>query len=144
MSRKWICAIVFAVVAPGVAFADHGKAGLWKVSTSMTVAMPQMPPEALAQMKAMGMSMPNGRTFTSQICMTEADVNADKPPSMGNENMGCKWGNMHVSGTGMTGDLVCTGQMNGKGSMQVSTTPATPTTADNIPSPAASRDKHKI
>jgi hypothetical protein len=122
MSKKWLSTVALVLVLPGAAFAAHGKAGLWNISTTMSMAMPQMPPEALAQMKAMGMSMPSGRTFTSQICMTEADVNADKPPSMGNDNMNCKWTNMHVTGSGMTGDLICSGQMTGKGSMQVSYT----------------------
>jgi hypothetical protein len=122
MSRKWICAIACLLVAPGVAYAAHGRVGLWNVTTSMSMAMPQIPPEALAQMKARGIKMPNGQSFTSQICMTAAEVNADKPPSMGRENTGCQWGNIHTSASGMTGDLVCTGQMKGHGSMQVSYT----------------------
>ena len=71
------------VLLPATALAGHGKAGLWNITTSMEMAnMPQMPPEAMAMMKARGMKMPGmGQPMTSQICMTQEQVNADMPPA---------------------------------------------------------------
>ena len=121
MTRKLLwCGCALALAIPGAALADHGRAGLWNVSTTMTMAMPQIPPEALAQMRAMGMKLPGGRTFASQICMTEADVKSDRPPAMDRADSGCQWTNVHVSGSGMSGDMACHGKMEGHGTMQVS------------------------
>lgn len=124
MSKKLLlCTIMLAsAVLSGAALAEHGKAGLWNISSTMTMAaMPQIPPEAMAQMRAMGMKMPmGGQTFTSQICMTEAEVHADKPPRMGREDSDCKWNNTQISASGMSADLVCSGTMKGTGTVQVS------------------------
>ena len=55
MDRASLSALIAPslILVPAVAFAAHGRAGLWNVTTSMEMSnMPQMPPEALAMMKA--------------------------------------------------------------------------------------------
>ena len=50
--RKILCgAAAFLLATTGAAFAGHGKAGLWNMSTTMNMAM-SLPPAVLAQMKA--------------------------------------------------------------------------------------------
>jgi hypothetical protein len=122
-----VCILAFLVAIPTLAYAAHGKAGLWNVSTTMQMAgmpaMPQIPPEALAQMRAAGMQMPamggGAQTMRSQLCMTAEQVNADKPPQVGPEDSGCAWTNMRVTATQMSADLVCKGKMNGTGKVQM-------------------------
>ena len=50
MKRLGLAVAALSLV-PGVAFAAHGKAGLWNISTIMDMGGMQMPPEAMAKMK---------------------------------------------------------------------------------------------
>lgn len=119
--RKLLIGLSIAalLLSSGMAFAGHGKAGLWNVSTTMNMAM-QMPPEAMAQMKKMGMKMPSARTFASQICMTQAEVDSDKLPPMGKNKSGCTSHLVSQTGSSMTAQTVCNGEMKGSGQMQIS------------------------
>ena len=111
-------------LAPGLALAAHGKAGLWNVSTTTDMAM-AMPPEAAAQMKAMGIKMPNAHTITTQICMTQAEVDADKPPQMGRDQSGCTTRLLSQSAGAMKAEMVCSGPtMKGNGQIEVAYTGA--------------------
>ena len=108
------------VLVPGIAVAGHGKAGLWNVSTTVGMANVQMPPEAMAKMKEMGMKMPSARTFNSQICMTQAEVDSDKLPPMGRNDTGCTNRIVSQTSTALTAEMVCSGEMKGTGHMQIS------------------------
>jgi hypothetical protein len=119
-------AIGYAAVAIGVvalplaAVASHGKAGLWDITVSMRMdSAPQIPPDQLAKMKAMGIIVPNGNTMTVQHCMTAAEVAADKPPQM-QRNKNCSMQNIKTSGGVYSADMVCSGaDMTGNGHFQV-------------------------
>jgi hypothetical protein len=109
------------VLAPGLALAAHGKAGLWNVTTTMTMAnMPQIPPEVAAMMKSRGMKMPGVDPITTQICMTQADVDADIPPRTSDREESCQTHVVSQTSSSMEADMVCTGQMQGSGHIQVS------------------------
>ena len=111
--------LALAMALPGAALAGPGKAGLWEVSTTMG-GMPQMPPEQMAKMKAMGMQMPMNRNFTTQHCVTPQEAAATKPPPMG-RNHECQMGKMNLAGGTMSGDMTCSGtEMTGTGHFQVS------------------------
>jgi hypothetical protein len=95
-----VAATAVLIATGGVALADHGRAGLWQVTTKM--AMPGMSQE---------------RSFTTQHCMTPAEVKQNTlPPST---NADCKMVNEKVSGGSFTGDMVCTGQAKGTGHIAV-------------------------
>ncbi len=118
--RFWCIAAGLAIVMawPGVSLAGPGKAGLWEVTTQMG-GMPQIPPEQMAKMKAMGMQMPAGNTFTTQHCVTPEEAAATKPPPMG-RNKECQMGKMSVAGGVISGDMTCSGEeMTGTGHFQV-------------------------
>ena len=110
---------VALILTPGIAFASHGKAGLWNTSTTMDMGGMQMSPEAMAKMKAMGMSMPSSRTFSSQICMTQAEVDSDKLPPMGKNDTGCTNHIVSQTGTAIAAEMVCNGEMKGTGRLQI-------------------------
>ena len=110
---------VALLLVPAAALAGHGKAGLWNVSTTVNMPNMQIPPEAMAQMKRMGMQMPSRHTFATQFCMTQAEVDSNKPPPMRNES-GCTSHVVSQTGTSMRAEMVCNGQMKGRGEMQVS------------------------
>ena len=112
-------AVAALILAPGMAFAGHGKAGLWNISTTMDMGGVQMPPEAMAKMKQMGMKMPSAQTFATQMCMTQAQVDSNKPPPMGRNDSGCTSHIVSQTGTAMTAEMVCNGEMKGTGHMQI-------------------------
>ena len=103
------------------ALASHGKAGLWNVTVKLSMPnMPQIPPDQLAKMQAMGVHVPNGNTMNVQHCMTAAEVASDKPPQI-QRNKDCALQNVSVSHGTFTGDMVCTGaDMQGTGHITVS------------------------
>ena len=112
-------AVAAFVLVPGAAFAGHGKAGLWNISTTMDMGGVTMPPEAMAKMKAMGVKMPSAQTFSTQMCMTQAEVDSDKPPPMGRNDMNCTSHIVSQTGTAMTSETVCNGEMKGTGRVQI-------------------------
>jgi hypothetical protein len=123
-SHRIVCigaAIVATALTVGPAIASHGKAGLWDVTVTMNMpGMPDMsklPPEAQAAMRAHGVTM-GGRAITVQHCMTQAEVDANKPPPMRNEK-DCKMTNMKMGDQSFSADMVCTGEMNATGHFDV-------------------------
>ena len=111
-----------AVIAtPIVALAGHGRPGLWRFTIKMggqAAAMPdasQIPPEALARMKAMGMSMPGmgGGGMTVTRCRTPEEVAQDRPPTTGGRD--CTLSNVQVGPGGMSADTTCHGDFEGTG-----------------------------
>lgn len=125
MNRKFGSTLVVAaiVLAPAAALAAHGRAGLWNISSTMEMAnMPQMPPEAMAMMQSRGMKMPGmgGQPVVTQICMTQEQVNGDKPPAMNNHAENCTAKLLSQTGTSMTSEVICHGRMEGVGHSQMS------------------------
>lgn len=123
MKRILMATAAVLLLSPGAALAAHGKAGLWNITTSMSMPnMPQMPPEAAAMMKQRGMNMkmPGMEPITTQICMTQADVDTDIPPRTGDRDESCQTHVISKTDSSMTADMICTGRMQGTGHMQVS------------------------
>jgi hypothetical protein len=99
-SKTILVAAGIFMAMTGTALADHGKAGLWQISTKMTMA-----------------GMGKEQTFTSQHCMTAAEVKQDSiPPS---SNAQCKLVNQKTAGSSFTGDMVCAGAAKGTGHISV-------------------------
>ena len=112
--------IVGVFLISGAALASHGRVGLWRITTRMDMPnMTQIPPEQLAKMREMGIQMPMGNTITTEHCMTAAEVANDRPPSTGREK-DCTVENIKIAGGTYNADMVCKGEMNGKGHVQVS------------------------
>jgi hypothetical protein len=84
------------------ALAPTRKPGLWEATSAMTWQQSPMP--------GMPAAMP-GRT--TQVCVTQEMIEkygGNIPETRGN----CQLSNVVMKPSGMTADLVCTGQMNGK------------------------------
>src|SRR5688500_6732110 len=101
----WSCGVVLALAAAPLPALAVGKAGLWNVTMNMNTAYaPQIPPEALARMQALGMQIPGmGAPIVSRICQTAAQAAADEPPPM---DRGCHNQNVRRNGQTLTGDLI--------------------------------------
>jgi hypothetical protein len=124
--RVWMAGA--GVVALGLAvpaIASHGKVGLWNVTVTVQMAgmpampdMSKLPPEAQAAMRAHGVTM-NGHTINTTHCMTAEEVNQDTPPDM-SRNKDCRMTNVRMGGQSMSADMVCTGEMQGTGHVDIS------------------------
>jgi hypothetical protein len=100
-------------------WAQTRKPGLWEMTTTTTWQQSPMPA---------GMAMPAGAkspfaggTTTTQVCLTQAQIDkygAITPQSRGD----CQTTNVSIKSNSMTADMVCTGAMSGKGTMQSSWT----------------------
>jgi hypothetical protein len=105
---------------PMVALADKldVKPGLWETTTSTEIggmAMPAIPPEALAnmppeqraRMQAMMNGQGSGNTMTSQSCVTEKDLERGFRPETTKEQS-CKVDSVAVNGKTQEAHVTCT------------------------------------
>jgi len=107
-------AVAALAVLPAVAQTSHGKAGLWEVTSTMSMPnMPQMSPAQTAQMQAMGMHMPTGHTTTLQHCVTPEQ--AASPIPLNSHNKDCALSNVKMDGRTYSGDVTCSGEFQGQG-----------------------------
>jgi hypothetical protein len=130
--RRVACAAVFlaALLSWQVALGAEPRPGLWTMTMTSDLSgmeMPEMPelsPEVLAQMQAMGIEMPNldfsqPRTTTVQTCVTPEDIaNRNQFDTGTDMDDDCRQENLQTSDTGMSMDLICTGTMNGTGRIE--------------------------
>jgi hypothetical protein len=94
-----LCIVALAAQAEG-----QRKAGLWEVTSSMTMSgMPGMP----------GMG-----SHTQQVCVTQAMIDKYGGPYTSPQNAQCKLTNVSVTANGMTANLVCSGATNMTGTVQ--------------------------
>ena len=118
-----------AAIAVGFASSDAlalGKAGLWNITTTMNFGagmpqMPQMTAEQMEQMRRMGVQMPAmmlGKPVTTQRCVSPQDAASSRPPAVTRDGDKCEMQNFQTRGRTITADMVCTGDMNGKGDLQ--------------------------
>jgi Protein of unknown function (DUF3617) len=112
--------VIAAVSCPAQAM--HAKPGEWQVSVKVDMAgMPQIPPEQLAKMRAMGIHLPmGGDAVTVTHCMTPSEAAMDHIPAMSKERQKyCSMQNLKTSADGISADMVCTGKVQGSGHMSV-------------------------
>ena len=80
------------------------KAGLWEVTSSMSMGGMQ--------------NMPGMGARTSQVCVTQAMIDKYGGPYSNPQNGQCQVTNVSLSPTGMTANLSCTGRMTMTGTVQ--------------------------
>ena len=80
--------------------------------------MSKLPPEALARMRAMGMSM-TGNSITSQHCMTAEEVASDTPHLDSRQSDNCAMSNVVHQGNSMSADMSCHGNFSGSGHVRI-------------------------
>jgi hypothetical protein len=100
-------------LSAGVVAAENIKPGLWEmtVKSDAMKSMPKIPPEQMEKMKQMGIhvpSMENG-SMTTQVCISKAMAERDRPPEMDRKESGCQSKNFQRSGSDYSGDIVCDG-----------------------------------
>ena len=125
MTHKLILLAAAAVLAlPGAAWAGHGKAGLWSVTSTTKMGL-ALPPDVAARMSQSGMAAPSSHTATSQMCMSQAEVDASSAPHIDQESTGCVTKPTLVTPALIKASMTCTGRLKGQGQMQINYTGAT-------------------
>jgi hypothetical protein len=99
------CGCVALAAVSTAAQAQSRKAGLWEVTSQTSMSggptnMPQMPPR------------------TNQVCVTQAMIDKYGGPTSQPARGNCQMTNVSVTPTGMTANMVCTGQMTMTGTVQ--------------------------
>lgn len=112
MRQSILSAAIIAIAAlPGIAQAAHRVPGQWEVTTQMHFVQGgiQIPPEAMAQMKARGIKIPNfGAPHTFKQCLTVEEAARDKHPDF-SQDKGCTSQNAKWSGDHFHADITCGG-----------------------------------
>ncbi len=116
--RTLFCLVVCGLVLGLYASAQSRKPGLWEVTSTMTWQQSPFPA---------GMGHMGGGPRTMQVCVTQAEIDkyGTVPPQAHGD---CKIENVVKKANGMTAEMVCTGPMAGKGSIESSWTDASHTT----------------
>jgi hypothetical protein len=109
-TRLWIpaCCCVAATALLLMAQPTQ-RAGLYETTSNMTWQQSPMPN---------GMQMPGGGPHTTQACVTQEMIDKYGAPPPQQSRGNCQMTNVNKTATGMTGDWICTGAMNGKGSVE--------------------------
>jgi hypothetical protein len=144
-TQLWIalgCCVFTVVAAAGAQ--SKPKAGLWEVTSSMSMGgsqAPQMPqniqlPPGVKLPPGVQMPQGGGSPFgahTSQICVTQAQIDKYGGPSPTSQSRGdCKVTDVSMKDNGMTASIACTGQMTGNGTVETTWSDGGNTTSSTI------------
>ena len=120
----WLCGAAVLLLA-GVGSAEAAqRPGLWNMTMRMPgmPEIPQIPPEALAQMRALGIQVPGGASgggITMQVCVTPSMAATEEVPPAPE---GCRHENITRDGNTFRGGMVCdSAQMKGTGTFEATT-----------------------
>ncbi|HZP10794.1 MAG TPA: DUF3617 domain-containing protein [Nevskiaceae bacterium] len=98
------------------------KPGLWEVTTQMKFdeGGPQIPPDALEKMKALGMKIPGmgGEPIVIKQCLTKEQAEKEQAPQTTDKKNGCKTTDFKRSGGKFSAKMVCDGSMKGEGQVE--------------------------
>jgi len=98
------------------------KPGLWEVTTTMKFdeGGPQIPPQQLEQMKAMGIKIPGmgGDPIVMKQCLTQEQAEKEQAPHATDNKSGCKTSDFKRSGGKFSAKMTCDGNMKGEGEME--------------------------
>ena len=118
MHRVQACIVVVGCLFVMTVFgaAQTRKPGLWELTTSMTWQQSPLPPGMAA-----GENSPfSGVPHTTQVCLTQQQI--DKYGAILPTTSGCSLTNLVKKSNSMTAEMVCTGKMSGKGTLESSWT----------------------
>jgi hypothetical protein len=109
--RPFAIALTCCLLATAL-YGQARRPGLYEVTTTMTWIKSPLPP---------GMSMPanspfSGAARTTQVCLTQAQIDKYGAPVW--QSKDCQIVNVALSSNGMKAEMVCTGQMNGRGTLE--------------------------
>jgi hypothetical protein len=112
-ARVWITLVCGLFAITVLALAQTRKAGLWDLATITTWQKSPFP-------AGMSDSPGGGGAHTVPVCLTQQQI--DKYGAIIPPISGCRLTNLVKKASGMTAELICTGKMSGKASLESSWT----------------------
>jgi len=117
-TRVWIVLSSLLLVTTIFAWAQGRKPGLWEMTTTMTW---QQSPFPAGMTPPGGPNSPfSGAPRVTQVCLTQEIIDKYGAPVPQSRAGDCTVANVNKSDHGMTADMMCSGRMTGKGTMQSS------------------------
>ncbi|HEX4321090.1 MAG TPA: DUF3617 domain-containing protein [Acidobacteriaceae bacterium] len=115
-TRTGILVCSLLLIGAVVAWAQGRKPGLWEITSTVTLQQSPLPP---------GMQMPASSPLaagphTAQVCLTQAMIDKYGAPLPQSSSTECTFSNISKTDHGMTADLICSGRMTGKGTVESS------------------------
>jgi Protein of unknown function (DUF3617) len=111
-TSAWISLTFSLIAVTAVAGAQTRKPGLWDLTTTTTWQQSPFPAGAAPA----GI----GGVHTTQVCLTQEQIDRYGAILPESHNNSCQVINLVKKSTGMTADMVCTGRMSGKSSLEAS------------------------
>jgi Protein of unknown function (DUF3617) len=111
-TSAWISLTFSLIAVIAVAGAQTRKPGLWDLTTTTTWQQSPFPAGAAPA----GI----GGVHTTQVCLTQEQIDRYGAILPESHNNSCQVINLVKKSTGMTADMVCTGRMSGKSSLEAS------------------------
>jgi hypothetical protein len=108
MRKVWMTLGVGLFAVSAVAMGPDRKPGLWEVTTTMTWIQSPFPN---------GMTPPS-TPRTTKVCVTQEAIDKFGGITPQSERGDCTVSNVQIKPSGVSADMVCTGQMNGKGGFE--------------------------
>lgn len=97
------------------------KPGLWSLSVQMAQDL-ELDPELVEQMRQMGLNLPQRATPAPNVyalCITPEQARAQRLPDLHDPGTGCTGRNLVRNGDRASGDLQCSGMLQGTGRVQI-------------------------
>jgi hypothetical protein len=110
----FLCCLL--LIATILAWAQGRKPGLWEITSTVTLQQSPFPP---------GMQMPASSPLAAgphvaQVCLTQAMIDKYGAPLPQSQSSDCSFTNVNKTDHGMSADMVCSGRMTGKGTVESS------------------------
>jgi hypothetical protein len=115
--RAFVLGLAAAALIAAPAWAKHGKAGLWNVTSTTDVGLPA---KTVAAMKKLGEPIAAAQPVTVPMCMSQAEVDADTPPHLDRAATGCVMKVVTQTPAVLKASMLCKGAMKGTGGIEVS------------------------
>jgi hypothetical protein len=118
-TRDGITLVCYLFAMTTLAWAQTRKPGLWTLTSTTTWQQSPVPP-GVGGSPVGGNSPFDGGTNTTQVCLTQQQI--DKYGAILPPISGCRLTNLVKNTNRMTAEMVCTGSMSGKASLESSWT----------------------
>ena len=112
--RSFVLGLCAATMLTAPAFANHGKVGLWNVTSSVEITLPA---DVAAAAKSPRLIAP--QPVTVQMCMSKQEVEANAPPHLDRGATGCNTRLIGQTADFMRATMICKGPLKGTGRIEI-------------------------
>ncbi len=112
--HAFILGLAAAALLAAPALANHGKVGLWNVTSTLEITLPADVAKAARSPRMIAPA-----PVTVQMCMSKEEVEADTPPHVDRGATGCDTKLVAQTADFMRARMMCKGQLKGTGTIEI-------------------------